>query len=68
MYRVIRAFSDTEDNKYIYRVGDEYPRSGLEVSNERIIGLLGNGNKQGVPLIEGEMPAEEKPEKKKRKK
>ena len=50
-YKVIRDFSDYTDNKYIYRVGDEFPRSGLSVSEDRISQLLGNGNKQGVPLI-----------------
>lgn len=70
MYRVIKPFSDSEDNGHVYFVGDEYPRVGLEVSNVRINGLLGTKNKQGVPLIAGEPPKEleDKPEKKKRKK
>lgn len=68
MYRVIKAFSDSEDDGYVYWEGDEYPRVGLEVSDERIEGLLGTRNKQGVPLIQGKMPVKEKkPEKRKKK-
>ena len=75
MYRVIKAFSDYQDNNYVYWAGDEYPRVGLEVTNDRIRGLLGTNNKQGVPLIAGELPKEaeelqkeEKPVRKTRKK
>lgn len=75
MYRVIKAFSDYQDNNHVYWAGDEYPRVGLEVTNDRIRGLLGTNNKQGVPLIAGELPKEaeelpkeEKPVRKTRKK
>lgn len=69
MYRVIKAFSDYQDNGHVYWAGDEYPRAGLEVTNERINGLLGTNNKQGVPLIAGEPPKEiDKPVRKTRKK
>lgn len=52
MYKVIKAFFDLQDKNHYYNVGDEYPRSGLEVSAERIAELSGPDNKQGVPLIE----------------
>lgn len=60
MYTVIRDFSDSTDNKFVYRVGDVFPRSGLKVSEERLTQLLGDGNKQGVPLIRESSPKPEK--------
>lgn len=55
-YKVIKDFSDSTDNRYVYRVGDVFPHSGKEVSESRIKDLLGTGNKQGVPLIEEDAP------------
>lgn len=52
MFKVIKAFSDGQDNMYVYNVGDDYPRKGYEPTKERVEGLLGTGNKQGTPLIE----------------
>lgn len=66
-FKVIKMFTDGQDNFYPYQVGDTYPRKGYTPSEERIIGLLGTGNKQGVPLIE-EVKEEEKPKKKRTKK
>lgn len=69
MFRVLKLFTDLQDNGHKYEVGDEYPRLGLEPSLARIEELKGPNNKQGVPLIE-EVPdleadkeeeAEEKP-------
>lgn len=51
-YRVIKAFSDGQDNMHVYNVGDEYPRKGANPTKERIAGLLGMENKQKTPLIE----------------
>lgn len=50
-YKVIHAFSDMQDFHHIYSVGDVFPRTGLEVSEERIQELLGKSNKQGQSLI-----------------
>ena len=50
-YRVIKAFTDGQDNMHIYKIGDEYPRKGAKPTEKRINGLLGTNNKQGVPLI-----------------
>lgn len=51
-YRVIRDFSDSMDNGYVYRAGDVFPRPEIQVGEDRIADLLGTGNKRGVPLIE----------------
>lgn len=51
MYIVCKTFADLQDNNFLYDIGDEYPRSGLEVSPERIAELAGSNNLQGMPLI-----------------
>lgn len=51
MYKVIKLFTDLQDNNYKYEVGDEYPRLGLKPSVSRIAELSGSNNKQGTPLI-----------------
>lgn len=52
MFRVIKLFTDLQDNDYKYEVGDEYPRLGLKPSLARIKELSGSDNRQGTPLIE----------------
>ena len=52
MYRVIRCFTDLQDNEYAYNVGDTYPRQGVVVTGERVAELKSASNKQGTPLIE----------------
>ena len=52
MYRVIRYFTDLQDNDYAYNVGDVYPRQGIVVSGERIAELASSENRQKTPLIE----------------
>lgn len=65
MYRVIKFFTDLQDNEYAYNVGDVYPRQGVVVSGERIAELASSENKQRTPLIEAvdepeaEAPAED---------
>ncbi len=59
MYKVICYFTDLQDNKYPYNVGDVFPRDGLSVSKERLKELSGKNNKQHKPLIkivEEELP------------
>ena len=51
MYRVIRYFTDLQDNNYAYRAGDEFPREGMTVSEERLEELSSANNKQRTPLI-----------------
>ena len=55
-YKVIHSFADLNDNKYKYETGDEFPRPGLEVSEDRIKELSSMRNKAKMILIE------EKPE------
>lgn len=52
MFRVVKLFTDLQDDNYKYEVGDEYPRLGLKPSLARIKELSGSDNKQGTPLIE----------------
>ena len=64
MYKVIKHFTDMQDNNFAYNVGDEYPRKGMSVLPSRIRELATDKNRQGVPLIEEIFDIEEKPEKK----
>ena len=52
MYRVLMRFCDSQDNNYIYSVGDTFPHNGVEVDAERIAELASDKNRLGVPLIE----------------
>lgn len=52
MYRVIKSFTDLQDNNYAYCVGDTFPRNGVDVGAERVAELASDNNLQGVPLIE----------------
>ncbi len=52
MYKVIKSFTDLQDNNYAYYVGDTFPHNGVEVSAERIAELASDKNRRGVPLIE----------------
>ena len=64
MYKVIKHFTDMQDNNFAYQVGDEYPRKGMSVLPSRIKELAGSKNGQGCPLIEEIPDVEEAPEKK----
>ena len=66
MYKVIKHFTDMQDNNFAYNVGDEYPRKGMSVLPSRIRELATDKNRQGVPLIEEIPDIEESPEKKTR--
>lgn len=65
MYKVVKKFVDLQDKNYLYNAGDCYPRSGKNVSENRIQELATNNNKIGVPLI---VEIVEKPKKKQTKK
>ena len=65
MYKVIKPFTDLQDNNYKYDVGDTYPRKGLNVLQSRINELASDKNKQKTPVIEEIPEVEEKPKKKK---
>ena len=52
MYKVIKSFTDLQDNNHAYSVGDTFPHDGVEVDAERIAELESDKNRLGVPLIE----------------
>ena len=68
MYKVIKFFTDLQDNDFAYEVGDTFPREGLEVTESRLAELSSSDNRQGVPLIEKVAEAPKKPTKKATKK
>ena len=60
MYRVIKYFTDLQDNNHEYNVGDIYPHNKKKVSANRIKELSTDINRRGIPLIEKvEEPSEE---------
>lgn len=69
MYRALTHFTDLQDDNYKYRAGDEFPRKGLKVSDERLEELLSDKNRRHKPVIEEvkeepkivEEPVEDKP-------
>lgn len=65
MYKVIKYFTDLQDNNRPYNVGDAFPHvdASYPVSENRIAELAGSDNRQGEPLIR---LVEEKPKKAKR--
>ena len=70
-YKAKEHFIDLQDNNHSYNVGDIYPRSGYDVSEERIAELASSDNLRGRAVIElipdevAEETVEEKPRKKK---
>lgn len=52
MFKVIVRFVDLQDNNYLYRVGDKFPRDGKFVSEKRINELKSSENKRHRALIE----------------
>ena len=69
MFRVIKYFTDMQDNNFAYDPKDParntYPRKGLSVLPSRIKELASDKNRQGCPLIEEIPEVEETPKKKK---
>ena len=65
MYKVIKYFTDLQDNNYAYYVGDTFPHNGVEVGAERIAELESDKNRRGIPLIE---EVAEKPKRTRKKK
>jgi hypothetical protein len=51
MYKVVKHFTDLQDDNHAYNTGDTFPRKGFKVDEKRIQELLGNDNKQGTSLI-----------------
>lgn len=65
MYKVIKSFTDLQDNNYAYYVGDTFPHNSVEVGAERVAELASDKNRIGVPLIE---EVAEKPKRTRKKK
>ena len=51
MYKVIKYFTDLQDNHYAYQVGDIFPHEGKQVSDKRLAELASADNRRGIPLI-----------------
>lgn len=51
MYKVIKFFTDLQDNGHAYNVGDKFPRDGVTVSKKRIDELASTKNRQHKALI-----------------
>lgn len=61
-YKVLTTFADLQDNRFVYKAGDTFPRDGAKVSANRLKELSGPSNKLGKPLIEKVEPeAKEEP-------
>lgn len=52
MYRVIKFFTDLQDNNHAYKVGDVFPHDGMKVSEMRLKELSTDANRRHMPLIE----------------
>ena len=63
MYKVIKFFTDMQDDNFAYNVGDVFPRENKSVTDERIEELATTQNRQKKPLIK---KVEEKPKKSKK--
>ena len=55
-YKVVKAFTDLQDNRHVYNAGDQFPRDGVDVSEDRLKELSSADNKRGVPLIKADEP------------
>lgn len=67
MYKVIKSFTDLQDNNFLYKEGDTFPREGFDVLPSRIKELSTTANRRGEILIK-EIEDEPKPKKKTAKK
>lgn len=64
-YRVIKDFTDLQDDNHIYFAGDTFPREGVDVDNARLMELSTDANKRGEAVLEvvGEDVSDKAPEK-----
>ena len=51
-YKVLVAFTDSQDDYYQYNENDDFPRTGKSVSKKRLEELSSSNNKRKKPLIE----------------
>ena len=66
MYKVIKYFTDLQDNGFAYKEGDEFPRKGITVLPSRLKELSTTNNRRKEVLIQ-EIPDEEPKKEKKSK-
>lgn len=50
-YKVVKAFTDLQDDNHVYKAGDSFPRNGYEPKAGRIAELASDKNKRGEVLI-----------------
>lgn len=62
MYKVVKSFTDLQDNNYLYKENDTYPRKGLDVLPSRVKELATKANRRGEILI---VEVEDEPKKRK---
>lgn len=53
-YKVVRAFTDNQDNKRVYEVGDVYPKGDKKPTEERVKRLLDGTNDNKKVYLEEE--------------
>lgn len=51
MYKVIKMFTDLQDDNFLYKEGDIFPRKGFKVLPGRIKELSTTANRRGEALI-----------------
>ena len=70
MYKVIKYFTDLQDNNRPYNVGDNFPHvdCGYPVTEQRLADLASDSNLQNTPLIQLVEEAPKKPATKRAKK
>ena len=72
MYKVIRYFTDLQDNNRPYNVGDSFPHidCGYPITEKRLADLSTENNLQKMPLIQAveDVQPQEAPKKKRAKK
>ena len=51
-FKVIKEFIDRYDSNHRYKVGDSYPRSGVELDEDRASSLASASNRMKVPFLE----------------
>lgn len=59
MYTVLEYFTDLQDNSYVYKAGDVYPRKGYTPDEARIKELSGKNNLRKRPVIKKAAAVEE---------
>jgi hypothetical protein len=52
MYKVIKSFSDLQDDGFVYKAGDIFPRLGKEVTQKRADELASKNNRRKEALIQ----------------